>query len=166
MLTTPQSEREPLFGRTSTSTFPTHRTTGAQPLPNVGELTSIPSSYSLELQRPPLQAGPIRTQGPHRHVSPSLSPIHHTRSSSFGRRSSRPVPEQPKRRRPPEPYSSYANMLADIISQHPRGKMTLQDLYLLLKVRFSDHFPDDGVDDSKAGVSGGGWRVHLKFDFY
>lgn len=57
-------------------------------------------------------------------------------------------------------------MLADIISQHPGGKMTLQDLYLFLKNCFSEHFPDDGVDDSKPGVSGGGWRVHLKFDFY
>jgi hypothetical protein len=53
-------------------------------------------------------------------------------------------------------------MLADIISQHPRGKMTLQDLYLLLKVRFSEHFPDDGMDDTKTGSNGGGWRVHLK----
>jgi len=57
-------------------------------------------------------------------------------------------------------------MLADIISHHPRGKMTLQDLYVLLKNRFPDHFPDDGLDDSKAGVSGGGWRVTPKSDFY
>jgi hypothetical protein len=40
--------------------------------------------------------------------------------------------------------------------------MTLQDIYLLLKRRYSEHFPDDGVDDTKSGSHGGGWRVHLK----
>jgi hypothetical protein len=53
-------------------------------------------------------------------------------------------------------------MLADIITQNTRGKMALQDLYQLLKVRFSDHFSDDGEDDTKSG-SGGGWRVSLRF---
>jgi hypothetical protein len=50
-------------------------------------------------------------------------------------------------------------MLADIISQHPRRKMTLQELYMLLKRQYGDHFPDDGIDDTKAGANGGGWRV-------
>jgi hypothetical protein len=50
-------------------------------------------------------------------------------------------------------------MLADIISQHPRRKMTLQELYVLLRERYTEHFPDDGEDDSKMSASGGGWRV-------
>jgi hypothetical protein len=50
-------------------------------------------------------------------------------------------------------------MLADIISHHPRRKLTLQELYILLKSRYGEHFPDDGVDDSKPGPNGGGWRV-------
>jgi hypothetical protein len=37
-----------------------------------------------------------------------------------------------KRQKPPEPYSSYANMLADIIYSHPRGKMTLQEILVRL----------------------------------
>jgi len=158
----PQQGRELPFGRTSASTLPARRPTGAQPLPNVGELTSIPSSYSFELQPPPPPPGPIRTQRPQRHESSSLSPVHHTRSTASGRRTSRPLVEQPKRRRPPDPYTSYAHLLADIINQHPRKKMTLQDIYLLLKRRYSEHFPDDGVDDTKSGSHGGGWRVHLK----
>jgi len=159
---TPQQGYELPFGRTSASTLPARRPTGAQPLPNVGEMTSIPSSYSFELQPPPPPPGPIRTQRPQTHKSSSLSPVHHTRSTASGRRTSRPLVEQPKRRRPPDPYASYAHLLADIINQHRRKKMTLQDIYLLLKRRYSEHFPDDGVDDTKSGSHGGGWRVHLK----
>jgi hypothetical protein len=72
----------------------------------------------------------------------------------------RPVHTSPaKRGKPPKQYSSYANMLADIIYSHPRGKMILQEIYVLLKERFPDHF----LDDSKA--TGGGWRVsHPKSD--
>ena len=40
--------------------------------------------------------------------------------------------------------------------------MTLQELYDYLKIRYPDHFPDDGFDDKggegKSGYSGG-WRV-------
>jgi hypothetical protein len=50
-------------------------------------------------------------------------------------------------------------MLADIISQHPRHKMTLQELYVLLKDRYGEHFPDDGEDDDTKSSGGGGWRV-------
>jgi len=66
-----------------------------------------------------------------------------------------------KRCRPPKPYSSYAIMLADIISNHPRGKMTLQELYELLRHQYPDHFseaPDDGGNNS------GGWRVFSQED--
>lgn len=51
-------------------------------------------------------------------------------------------------------------MLADIIIQHPRGKMTLQEVYILLKERYGDHFSDDGPEDTK-GNNSGGWRVFL-----
>jgi hypothetical protein len=50
-------------------------------------------------------------------------------------------------------------MLADEIRQHKRGKLTLQDLYILLKQKYPDHFPEDGIDDSKDTGGGGGWRV-------
>jgi len=93
----PQQGRKLPFGRTSASTSPTRRPTGTQPLLNVGELTSIPSSYSFELQPPPLPPGPIRTQRPPWHELSSLSPVHPTRTTESGRRTSRPLVEQPKR---------------------------------------------------------------------
>ena len=48
-------------------------------------------------------------------------------------------------------------MLAKVIDDHPRRKMTLQEIYLKLKQDYGAHFPDDGIDDSKP--SRGGWRV-------
>ena len=84
----------------------------------------------------------------HRHHKPS-SPVHHLRTPAE-RRSTHPQQEPPqKRRKPPDPYTSYANMLGDIIGQHPRKKMTLQDIYDYLKQEYPDHFPDDGLDDTK-----------------
>jgi Forkhead domain len=66
-----------------------------------------------------------------------------------------------KRRKPPDPFTSYAIMLADIIRDSPRKKMTLQELYDYLRVRYPEHFPDDGFDDKAEGKAGygGGWRV-------
>jgi hypothetical protein len=61
-----------------------------------------------------------------------------------------------KRAKPPDPFTSYAIMLADIISDSPRKKMTLQELYDYLKVRYPEHFPDDKFNSK--GYSGG-WRV-------
>jgi hypothetical protein len=39
--------------------------------------------------------------------------------------------------------------------------MTLQELYDYLRVRYPEHFPDDGFDDKAEGKAGygGGWRV-------
>jgi hypothetical protein len=56
-------------------------------------------------------------------------------------------------------------MLGDIIGQHPRKKMTLQDIYDHLKQEYPDQFPDDGLDDSKGTGSGGGWRVRPQFEY-
>lgn len=55
-------------------------------------------------------------------------------------------------------------MLADIINQHPRRKMTLQELYVLLKERYGDHFQDD-VPEERTGSNSGGWRVSLRVGF-
>jgi hypothetical protein len=49
-------------------------------------------------------------------------------------------------------------MLADVILQHPRRKLTLQELYVLLKERYPDHFTDDGPEDTGGSYSGG-WKV-------
>jgi hypothetical protein len=52
-------------------------------------------------------------------------------------------------------------MLADIISHHPRKKMTLQDLYVLLIDQYPEHFPADDIEDAKGVGGGGGWRVFI-----
>jgi len=166
-------------------------TRGAQPLPEVGQLTTIPSSYSLELgprYPPPSQVLPAHQPQPHLPHQPHTSPLRrHRRTYAELARASTPPPPPPapqpespmtpvrhprsgrrpsqsggtpsspqKRRRPPEPYSSYAIMLADIILQHPRHKMTLQEIYILLKERYGEHFQDETPED---GGSNSGWRV-------
>jgi hypothetical protein len=45
--------------------------------------------------------------------------------------------------------------------------MTLQELYDYLKVRYPEHFPDDGLDDNDEKGEGktsygGGWRVPIQ----
>lgn len=75
-------------------------------------------------------------------------PIHYTLASM-------PLPN--RRRKPPEPYSNYANMLADIIGNHRQHKITLQELYELLKERYGDHFSDNRRDDKGNGC--GDWKV-------
>jgi len=93
---------------------------------------------------------------------PPLSPVYHTRSTSVQSLDSPPYAQHPtvklpaKRRKPPDPYSNYANMLGDIINQHKRRKMALQEIYILLQERYADHFPED--DDATG--SGNGWRVN------
>lgn len=44
----------------------------------------------------------------------------------------------------PEPYSTLANLLADIIENHVRGKMTLQEIYGYLRQKYPDCFGDGG----------------------
>ena len=61
----------------------------------------------------------------------------------------------PKRQKPPEPYSSYAVMIGDILHGHPRLKLTLKEIYREIKSRFPDNFPDYDIDDNPTG----GWRV-------
>src|SRR6202011_524288 len=88
------------FSRAPTPTF---HPVGARPLPNVGKTTSITSS-PFPLEAPPASMRPHRTQ---RHQAAAPSPVH-TRPR---RTTAAPVAGPPKRRRPPEPYSSYSNML-------------------------------------------------------
>lgn len=167
------SGSESPFSRAPTPTYPP---LGPRPLPNLGELSTIPSSYSLGPPPPPPPPPPLPPSPPapprpmqlsprqrRRHHTqpeslPVTSPIHYTRASRRPHPAASPAN---RRRRPPEPYSSYANMLADIIGNHRRRKMTLQELYEDLKERYGDHFPDDGLDDK--GNGSGGWRVLISF---
>jgi len=54
-------------------------------------------------------------------------------------------------------------MLGDMINQHRRRKMTLQEIYTLLRERYGDHFPDEDDDTKVVSGSGGGWRVITLF---
>lgn len=63
------------------------------------------------------------------------------------------------RQRPPDPYSNYANMIADIISHHPRRKVTAKQLYALLNLLFPKHFLDDNLKDYKGIASSSRWKV-------
>jgi len=58
------------------------------------------------------------------------------------------------RREPPYPFTSYAVMLADIITNSPMKKMTLEGLYDYLKLHYPRHFP--GNDRTNEG---NGWKV-------
>ena len=154
---------------------------GARPLPNVGELTDIPSSRQMEF--PIVAPPPTRLPSVQDLVSPpmgrrsrhigrvSTSPSAHQLRTPAERRQLYPQLGEPmqKRRKPPDPFTSYAIMLADIIRDSPRKKMTLQELYDYLKIRYPDHFPDDGFDDkggeAKSGYSGG-WRVQPPTRFH
>ena len=109
----------PPFSRGPTPTY-THQI-GARPLPNVGELTTIPSSYSIEASAPrldppppsppPSQPQPRRRHRTHAPPPQPSSPVHHLRTPAE-RRSTHLQQEPPqKRRKPPDPYTSYANML-------------------------------------------------------
>lgn len=60
---------------------------------------------------------------------------------------------QPKRLKPPEPYSSHGDMLLDIIPKHPRGKMTIEEIYSVLEEEYPENFPKDKA-------TWGGWRVY------
>ena len=55
-----------------------------------------------------------------------------------------------KRRKPPEPFTNYPIMLADIIMNSPRKKMTAQELYHYLSFNYPDYFPADGIDDQNS----------------
>jgi len=143
---------------------------GARPLPNVGESTTIPSSYSIEPHARPRvpsrpAAAPPRRRRHRAHPKPEgpSSPAHHLRTLQE-RRPTHPQQElSHKGRKPPEPFSSYAHLLGDVISRAPRRKMILTDIYKLLKREypdyFPDYFPDDGFEDTKGNGSGDGWRV-------
>jgi hypothetical protein len=61
------------------------------------------------------------------------------------------------RLRSPEPYSSFANLIADIIIHHPRQKLTIQELYIILKAQYGDYFPEH--NDNKPATMGKRWRV-------
>jgi hypothetical protein len=103
---------------------------------------------------------------------PLSSPVYDTRSHSFrafdapnyaAHQVDAPTNQSSsRRRRPPQPYSSYANMLGDIINQHRRRKMTLQEIYTRLREKHGNHFPDED-DDTKVFRIGGGWRVNPLF---
>ena len=113
---TPENVWNPPVGRATALSLLTYQRTG----PQIGELTSMPSSRSLEFLPRSLPPGPIRTQSQVRHVSPYV-----TRAAvPFERRSTRPTVKNPRRTKPPEPYFSYATMLADIINHQHERRMT------------------------------------------
>ena len=70
-----------------------------------------------------------------------------------------------KRLKPPEPYSSVAILLADIIRNHHRRKMTLHELYDHLQTCYPQHFADDNVGENEIHPQGG-WRVFPKYLIY
>ena len=174
----PYAIQPPALGRPTqhvpVPTYSPGATYGTRPLANVSELMDIPSPRQMEypiVAPPPTRLPPVQAI-----VSPPMgrrsrdigrvptSPIAHQLRTPAERRQVYPQLGEPmqKRRKPPDPFTSYAIMLADIIRDSPRGKMTLQELYDYLKVRYPDHFPDDGFDDrggeGRSSYSGG-WRV-------
>ena len=76
------------------------------------------------------------------HTSPTIG--HQSRRRTKRRKPyAQPGDHMQKRRNPPHPFTSYAVLLANIIRNSPKRKMTLQEIYDHLKVNYPDHFPDD-----------------------
>jgi len=102
-------------------------------------------------------------------VQPSLSGAYAVSPSSRGSKPPESVLDSaqpqdlwpPKRRKPPEPYSSYATLLADIIRHHGRGKMTLNELYDYLQTFYPQVTGHDDPDENEKPRQDG-WRVHPK----
>ena len=120
---------------------------GARSLPNVDKPPWLTLEYSV-----------VEQQG--QHIGP-VQTAHQLETPADRRQLDKPME---KRRKPPEPFTSFAIMLADIIRNSPRKKMTLQELYCYLTIHYPDCFPDDGIDNQTAqGKSGysGGWKVQL-----
>lgn len=108
------------------------------------------------------QPQPTQRRRRPRHRIHSPPPLHVRHARTEGERQhihSQQGPPQ-RRRKPSDLYTTYANILEDIIGGHPRKKMTLQDIHDYLRCRYPDHFPDDGLGDSKGNGSGGGWKAH------
>jgi Forkhead domain len=133
-----------------------HRPEGMSPLPHP------PTTYYLEPKsnRPDPYVGNSTAPYPPESMPTDRNapPREHSQSGGGYGESETSSPTQghrpgKRRRRAPKPYSSYAIMLADIISRHPRRKMTLQEIYELLRHDYS-YFSDEPSEDAR-----GGWRV-------
>jgi len=137
----PHAVQPPVVGIPTQHTSHSMYDLGARPLPNVGELTDILSSQQLEYSPTDALSHALpqtrkRKPRKHKQLNPQLG--HHMQ----------------KRRNAPHPFTSFAVMLADIISNSPRKKMTLQELYDYLQTHYPDHFPD-----SEESNKDGGWKV-------
>jgi hypothetical protein len=70
-----------------------------------------------------------------------------------------PANAYPLSQQTPLPYSTHANMLADIIIRDPNRMITLDELYFLLVLFYPKYFPCDRDDDSATVARDGGWKV-------
>jgi hypothetical protein len=71
----------------------------------------------------------------------------------------KPNASHPKCRWAPAPHRNYVNMIAHIILQHPRRRMTSTELFDKLKNSYSDLFSDKEEDDGKKVSNRCGWKV-------
>ena len=98
-------------------------------------------------------------------AEPSPGGAHVSTSTMVRETQARQQPSQPnylqrrkrkgRRAKPPAPYTTFANLVADIINNSPRKKMTVKELYNHLKRRYPKRFLDGEFET---------WKVHPHFD--